>query len=319
VAQLLGCGALPMPPDTTSAVARGVYAALLTPRRPGTIEADAAAMLDYLDNLARAGVDGLVLFGSTGEFVHFPPEERMRTAGLAIRRSRLPVIVNVSHSCLDGCILLAEHALEGGAAGILLMPPYYFKYSDGQIFEFYSRFAECWAAKLPLYAYNIPVFTNPISPSLMERLLLAGWFAGAKDSSGSAELFEVLMTVKAANGLQVLVGNDAKYREAMAAGADGVVSGVAAAIPELLVGLHQAARSNNQAKAERLHADLIEFIGWVDKFPATMAIHHAANLRQWKVGAQLMPLDAAGAETLLAFEAWFKNWLPLVLDHARMD
>ncbi len=82
----------------TSIRFEGVYAALVTPRRPDTIEADTAAYLDYLDQVAAAGVDGFVFFGSTGEFVHFEVEERMRVVGLAAKRSRLPVLVNISHS-----------------------------------------------------------------------------------------------------------------------------------------------------------------------------------------------------------------------------
>src|SRR5438552_19188477 len=99
--------------------ASGVYAALATPRRPNSIEADAAALLDYLDAIVRAGVDGLVLFGSTGEFVHFDLGERMRLLMFAVRRSRVPVLVNVSHSTLVGAVDLAEHAVEIGASGLL--------------------------------------------------------------------------------------------------------------------------------------------------------------------------------------------------------
>src|SRR6185437_721443 len=56
-------------------LASGLYAALVTPRRADSLEADAAALLEYLDAVTAAGVDGLVLFGSTGEFVHFESEE----------------------------------------------------------------------------------------------------------------------------------------------------------------------------------------------------------------------------------------------------
>src|SRR5271156_4719661 len=114
-------------------LAAGVYAALATPRRRESIEADTAALLDYLDVIVRAGVNGLVLFGSTGEFVHFDTTERMRVCSLAIKRSRAPVLVNVSHSTLDGALLLAESACGSGASGLMLMPPYFYRYNDHQI------------------------------------------------------------------------------------------------------------------------------------------------------------------------------------------
>ncbi len=121
--------------------ATGVYAALATPRQLNTSKGDAAALLDYLDAIVAGGVDGLVLFGSTGEFVHFDVEERMRILALAIKRSRVPMLVNVSHSTLAGALDLAEDAIANNAAGVLLMPPYFYRYSDDQIGEFYSRFA----------------------------------------------------------------------------------------------------------------------------------------------------------------------------------
>src|SRR6185437_6919329 len=105
--------------------ARGVYAAVATPRVADSIEIDPAALFDYLDAIAQAGVDGIVLFGSTGEFVHFELADRMRVATLAIKRCRVPLLVNVSHSTLDGALDLADCAIEAGAAGLLLMPPYF--------------------------------------------------------------------------------------------------------------------------------------------------------------------------------------------------
>ena len=64
-------------------LASGVYAALATPRPQNSVEADAAALFDYLDLVQNRGVDGIVLFGSTGEFVHFDVTERMRVLMLA--------------------------------------------------------------------------------------------------------------------------------------------------------------------------------------------------------------------------------------------
>ena len=78
--------------------ARGVYVALATPRPQNAVEADAAALFDYIDAISSKGVDGLVLFGSTGEFVHFDLTERMRVLMLAKRRCRIPLLVNVAHS-----------------------------------------------------------------------------------------------------------------------------------------------------------------------------------------------------------------------------
>ena len=190
------------------ALAEGVYAALATPCREDSIEPDTAALLDYVDIVARAGVDGLVLFGTTGEFVHYDVAERIRTFGLAIRRSRVPVLVNVSHSTLDGALILAESAMGSGAAGILVMPPYFYRYSDGEILRFYLQFIELIEQRIPTYLDNAPAFTNPISESLAQRLLDTGLFAGIKDSSGDWELFQKLNEMRHRHDFRLLSGNE---------------------------------------------------------------------------------------------------------------
>src|SRR5947208_6280787 len=107
--------------QTLLTTAHRVFASLVTPSRAGTNEIDVGLLLDYLDRVTHGGVDGLVLFGTAGEFIHFDMPERIRTTSLAIRRSRVPTLVNVSHSTLAGTLAIAESAINLGAAGILLM------------------------------------------------------------------------------------------------------------------------------------------------------------------------------------------------------
>jgi 4-hydroxy-tetrahydrodipicolinate synthase len=294
-------------------LAAGVYAALLTPRRPGSIEPDTAVVLEYLDTIVQAGVDGLVLFGSTGEFVHFDTEERIRVVSMAIRRSRVPILVNVSHSTLTGAVRLAEGAIDAGASGLLLMPPYFYSYSDDQIYEFYDEFVRLLEKQVPLYLYNLPMFTNPISTPLAERLLQTGAFDGIKDSSGDATFFERMAVLKTRVGFQLLVGTESTYTAGLRGGADGIVSGVAAAIPELLVALTKAFFGGNGGLAETLNQRLTEFLAYVDQFPATIAIKEAAVVRGWNLSQLAVPVDEDLAAEIISFQNWFRNWIPGVL------
>src|SRR5579884_3950233 len=173
----------------SEALSTGVYAALATPRRLNSIECDTAALLDYVDAVVQTGVHGIVLFGSTGEFVHFDTPERMRAVTLAIKRSRVPVLVNVSHSTLAGAIYLGEHAAASGAAGLLLMPPYFYRYSPEQIAAFYSGFVRALAGSIPVFLYNLPDFTSRVSAGLAGSLLELRELAGIKDSRSDWKLF----------------------------------------------------------------------------------------------------------------------------------
>jgi dihydrodipicolinate synthase/N-acetylneuraminate lyase len=296
--------------------ASGVYAAVATPRVPDSIEADPAALFDYLDAIVRGGVDGIVLLGSTGEFVHFDVADRMRLTTLASKRCRVPLLVNVSHSSLVGALELAEYAIEAGVSGLLLMPPYFFRYSEEQIFSFYSKFVSVVDGRAQIYLYNIPQVTNPISALLAKRLLSTGAFAGIKDSGGDWQMFEALQAVHANLPFQLLIGSDPLYLRAFPAGANGVVSGVAGAIPELMVSLDRALRAMDQARAGQLHARLLEFIVWVEKFPATLAIKRAACVRGWKLDHSSVPFDQHTLAEISAFEQWFREWLPTVLSES---
>ena len=293
-------------------LARGVYAALASPRRPSSIDVDTAALLDYLDLVTGAGVDGLVLFGATGEFIHFELPERIRAAGLAIKRSRVPVLVNVSHSTLAGAVSLAGHAVDAGASGLLLMPPYFFTYGENQIFEFYQQFVKLAASRIPIYLYNLPMFTNAIVASLAERLLQTGHFAGVKDSSGDWSFLESLAALRRNSSFQLLAGNESLFVRGHNAGADGIISGVAAALPELVVALNHALGKSDAQRVDQLNRRLAEFMSFVTKFPACVAIRQAAGVRGWGLSQLAVPFDEDTAAEVIGFHGWFREWWPQV-------
>jgi dihydrodipicolinate synthase/N-acetylneuraminate lyase len=293
-------------------LATGVYAALLTPRRPDSLEPHAGVLLDYLETVARAGVDGLVLFGATGEFAHFDVAERRRVT-LVIRRSRVPVLVNVSHSTLDGSIDLAQNAITAGASGLLLMPPYFYRYAEEQIFEFYQHFARQTGSSVPIYLYNLPFFTSTVSVDLAGRLLGSRSFAGIKDSSGDWQMFQSLLALRSSTPFSLLVGNESLYLRGRQAGADGIVSGVAAAVPELPVAIDRAIRGSDWERAQTLNVRLREFIERIQALPATAGIKQAAAARGWVPAHAAVPFDTHTAAELASFEQWFRAWLPEVL------
>ncbi|MBV8896240.1 MAG: dihydrodipicolinate synthase family protein [Acidobacteriaceae bacterium] len=291
----------------------GVFAALATPRRANSTEVDTAAFFDYQDGVMRGGVDGLVLFGSTGEFVHFDISDRAHVISLTSKRARVPVLVNVSHSSIEGTLSLAESALSAEVAGLLVMPPYFYRYTDAQILAFYERFAEVAARRTNLFLYNLPFFTNPLSYSVIEQLLVSGLYAGIKDSSGDRDLMNQLKHLHVAKPFTWFVGSESLYLEARSYGADGIISGVAGAVPELIVALERATSAPAMQHADRLNRLLNEFVDWVDKFPATIAIKQAAVVRGWKLDHCAFRFDETTNAEMKAFRSWFEKWLPRTL------
>jgi dihydrodipicolinate synthase/N-acetylneuraminate lyase len=289
---------------------KGVYAAAVTPRRLGMQDINLGVMWDVIDFLVQHGVDGIVLLGSTGEFVHYGNAERMRMVGLAPKRSRVPVIVNVSHSTLDGAVELAQAAAASGAAGVLVMPPYFFRYDADDQEAFYREFVREADLDIPVLLYQIPVFTSPVPFSLSERLLRDGTVHGIKDSSGDPDSYEHLAALRRQKPFTFLMGSDSLYvRARREQGIDGVVSGIAAAVPELLVAINRAIGNDAQEVVTRLELRLRQFITWADRLAVPVCVKEAAAVRGLKVGPHAISPGSERERTLSEFREWFKHWL----------
>jgi dihydrodipicolinate synthase/N-acetylneuraminate lyase len=291
----------------------GIVVAAVTPRRANEYSIDLAATLELVDFLCAGGVNGIALLGSTGEFPHFALDDRRHMLDFAAKRSRLPLLVNVSASTLDTAVELAQEAAGSGVAGVMLMPPYYFRYSQETIRAFFLSFAERIQGRIPVYLYNIPVFTNGLAIETAVDLLATGAFAGIKDSSGGWDYFTALREQCARTPFTILIGHEPIYAKARAEGAHGAVSGAACAIPELMVALERAIGAGDSARVRTLDCRVREFITRIEPFPAPTAIKEATRLRKQKTGVPALPLGASEARAMAEFGEWFRGWLPAVL------
>ena len=286
-----------------------IYPAAITPRRADEVAIDIAAALELIDFLESHGVDGITLLGSTGEFLHYTPEDRTRLAAMAAKRCHVPVLVNVSHSTLDGAVALAQQAVEAGVAGVLIMPPNYFRYTQESIRAYFLEFVA--QVKAPVYLYNIPQFTTELKTSTAIDLLATGLFAGIKDSSGSWENFVELQ--KAAP--KVFTGADAMYSRMLRSGACGAISGVASVIPELMVAIDRLAHAGEDTSV--LDAQVAAFADRAMAFPFPIGLREAAAVRGLKAGPNATPLGREECVRMEEFRGWFREWLPEVLLNLR--
>jgi dihydrodipicolinate synthase/N-acetylneuraminate lyase len=294
----------------------GVLAAAITPLRGDGREPDVGATLELIDFLCRSGVRGIALLGSTGEFLNPGFDERIRLAYMAVKRSRVPVLVGAAHATLDGALELGREASSAGAEGLLLMPPYFFRYGQAEIREFYLQYVAQMGRGVPVYLYNIPAFTSPISCETAIQLLSTGLFAGIKDSSGDLDYLRRVREACAGRPVTVLAGNDSIFAEARRMGVDGVVSGPACAVPELMLALDRALLAGDVATSARLEARLSEFLAWIVRFPAPVAIKAACGARGIKTGPLAVPLAPENQRLLDEFREWFRAWLPTVKQEA---
>ncbi|HYZ83539.1 MAG TPA: dihydrodipicolinate synthase family protein [Bryobacteraceae bacterium] len=290
---------------------RGLFAASVTPRRPDSAQIDLASYWDLIDFLGEFPFQGIVLMGSTGEFPHFDLEQRIKFLGLTVKRSRLPVIVNVTHSTLEGSLELADAASRANALGVLIMPPIFFRYGEADVRSWFEQFAS-EKPRTPALLYNIPAFTSPLSLDLAAELLRTGCFAGIKDSSGDWTYFERFQSSDFGSKYAFLVGNDELFLRARTAGAVGAVSGVSCAVPELMLALERAIASNNAQRATALNQRLDEFLTAISPFPVPVGIREALRARGLKIGPGAIPYTGQRAADIDGFRDWFAGWLKIV-------
>ncbi|MBI2685090.1 MAG: dihydrodipicolinate synthase family protein [Acidobacteria bacterium] len=296
----------------------GAMAAVIAPRRENGHTIDIGLALDIVDFVNERGVKGVAVLGATGEFIHYDVEERMRLALMAVRRSRTAVIVNVSHSTVEGAVVLARNATEVGAAALLLMPPHFFRHSQEGIIAYYEEFARQVNGLAPTLLYNLPFFTNGLEPAAACTILESGHFAGIKDSSGDAQLFDALYALRQRIPFRLLLGND-KLLASHRALADGVISGCACAVPELITAIDRAATRGDAEALARRGALLDAYIQKIDVFPTPFGIQLTLAARGFKRAVPPLPIGPAAQRQADEFAEWFRGFEAAMRDDCSGD
>jgi len=285
----------------------GTYAAVITPRdTDGAI--DEAALCRWLEFLIGKGIQGFAINGATGEFCIASEAEFARVIDLvtATVRRRAVVLAGVGAAGADTSIRLARHAAKSGADALLLPMPYFFPYSQGDLKAFALKVAS--ATDVPVLLYNLPQFSTGLEPETSLDLIRdCEAIIGIKDSSGSLDTLR-LLTREGVPAVR-LIGNDGALRDALAERVtDGVVSGVACVLPELMRALWQNGLSDAQSEeTERVDAALGAFIEQLDCFPTPWGLKIAAEARGLANARFPFPLSDERVEQAQAFGQWFRE------------
>jgi len=301
-------------PDGTAGQLNGVYAAMPTPfgkeGRP-----DLGALDPVVDFLIDAGVTGLCVGGATGEYPACSIRERelifQRVA--ARTKGRVPLIFGVGAGNSAQVGYLGKVALECGGSAVLLPPPFYFRYDAKDLVEFIGDLGR--GLPLPVLIYYIPQFTNRFDLADALRLIEeVPNIIGIKDSSGIPENVQAIGKAKTSLSMTYFSGDDSLLINALHHGADGAISGVASACPELLAVIEEARRNGKDNYPDWAQKLLTEFIARIDAFPAPWGVKLAMEAR----GFQLGPLSWTGSRKLegcaAEFRKWLDVWLPTCLE-----
>ena len=153
---------------------RGSYTVAVTPFTEGDQRVDVEALRGYLDWQLEVGVPGIIVLGTTGEFLTITEDERALIVETTVRhvKGRIPVLVGAMNAYTPIAVRNSTSAEELGADGLMILPPYYYTPTDDEIFGYYKAISE--AVSIPIMLYNNPVTSNvDMSAKLVARLTKA--------------------------------------------------------------------------------------------------------------------------------------------------
>jgi len=247
----------------------GLVAASFTPMSPaGDLNLDAIS--SYADLMARSGVTGVFVCGTTGESSSLTIAERKQILSRWVEKAkgRFKVIAHVGDNCQQNAIELSKHAAENGAWGIGAIAPNFFKpESVEELIRFFKPIAAA-AAEIPFYYYNMPAMTGvdlSVVRFLKEGKSVIPNLAGTKFTHNN--LMEMAQCLNLNNGVfEVLHG----YDEILTCGAAlGAIAGVGSTynyIPSVYTGIFEAIKKNDLATARALQKKSIEVVEVIIKY-----------------------------------------------------
>ncbi len=237
----------------------GLAVALATPFTPAG-EVDFPAFRRLVRHVVAGGVDTLVPLGTTGEAPTLIESERDAIIVATLEEcGGRPVVVGTGSNATHRAVAMTRRAQELGAAGALVVTPYYNKPSaDGLVAHFEAIAAA--APGLPLIAYNVPGRTGQnVTPAVLARLWENPQVVAVKECSGSlAQVAEIARTLPV--GKTLLAGDDILAVAAIAVGASGLISVLGNVLPRETAAMVAAALRGDRAEAVRLNLRLLPLI-----------------------------------------------------------
>jgi len=240
----------------------GVVPPLVLPLNPSA-EIDFESLDRQIDFLLAAGVDGLWVNGTTGDFFALDAEERARVVAAAVRRAagRVPVIAQVGDTATRGAIAHGRRALEAGADAVAVVLPYYLDYSQEELRAHYRAVRRTIGA--PLFLYQLPQMCKvALSIESIVELTDDGTLIGIKDSAGDVDFYYRLVRTVEKEGLALrcFYGASSLIDVGLYVGGHGVMSAVANLVPHLCRQAYREAAAGRWSEARAAHARVLDLI-----------------------------------------------------------
>src|SRR2546425_11762766 len=253
----------------------GVLAPVVTPFRKD-YSPDEERFVRHCRWLLKSGCAGLAIFGTNSEANSMSVAEKRKLLEALVKGGVSPATLmpGTGHCAISDSIELTRAAVELGCAGVLMLPPFYYKgvSDEGLYRNFAERIGGVGDERLQLYLYHTPpVAQVPITLGLIERLLskYPGIVAGVKDSSGDWSNTRAMLDAFAKEGFDVFAGSEVFLLENMRGGGVGCITATGNINPGAINKLFENWRGTN---ADALQKDITATRGIMQKYPMMAAL-----------------------------------------------
>lgn len=286
----------------------GLCTALVTPFFDGKVN------LPLLERLIRrqcdAGVEAIVLAGTTGESPTLSDEEKLELFHRGVRAAagECKIIAGTGSNDTAHAVELSRAAALCGADGLLVVTPYYNKCTQKGLVAHYEAIAG--ATPLPVLAYNVPNRTGvDLSVESAQALSEIPNLAGLKEAGGNiSKVLELI--ARCGNRLPVYSGNDDQTVAVMALGGKGVISVASNVAPLEMNAMVTAAQNGEFDLAALMQRKLLPLTKLlfcqVNPIPVKAAMAYIG----YDVGPCRMPLDDLSEENRARMAAFFADQMP---------
>ena len=235
---------------------RGVATALITPFKDGKIDYD--ALVGLIERQINAGIDALVIGGTTAEAATLSDTERYELFNKAkeLIDGRCKLIFGTGTNDTRVAIKHTEYASRLGCDAVLVVTPYYNKGTNDGITKHYEEIAR--SSGVPVLLYNVPSRTGVnLSLDTLMRLSENERIVGIKEASDSLDR---LVAISGIDGLALYSGNDSQIYPALSLGGLGVISVVSNLYPKETIDICKYFFANSKDKSLEAQRKLLPVI-----------------------------------------------------------
>lgn len=270
---------------------KGVIVPMITPIDEEE-RIDEARFRDQIDYVIDGGLDGILLFGSNGEFYMVEEDEMERGLKIALDQNagRVPVYFGIGAISTKKCIRLAQMAAANGAYGISVLQPMFLKPTEDELFGHFKTIAEA-VPEMPVLIYNNPGRTGyTLSGNLIEKLAHeVENIVGMKDTSGDITQTAEFIRRTRDTGFVVFGGKDTLLYASLCHGAVGGVCTAGNFMPELITDIYKKYVAGDLEGSLEAQFKLNPVRLSMDGTSFPVASKDMANLRGRNIGVPFTP------------------------------